>query len=86
MDDGTAIDVVDGGDDPVLQFLREGDADVAEHRAGELGEEPLDQPESRTVLRREDEFEAAGAAGGEPRLETWAEWLLRIGLIAVAAG
>ena len=39
MDDRLAIDVIDGGHDAVLQFLLRGDPDVAQHRAGQLGEE-----------------------------------------------
>ena len=76
MDDGMAIDVFDGGDDPVLEFLLGGDADVAERGAGELGEEALDQIEPGAVLGGEDELEAALALAGEPRLvslETCAE-------------
>ena len=34
-----AIDVVDGSHEAVLEFLLRCDTDVAEHRAGELGEE-----------------------------------------------
>ena len=39
---------------------------MAQHRAGELGEEALDQVEPRTVLRREGELEASGRFGIEP--------------------
>jgi hypothetical protein len=40
-----AIDVIDGGDEAVLEFLPGCDADVAEHRACELGEEAFDEIE-----------------------------------------
>ena len=59
MDDGCSVDVVDGGDDAVLEFLLGGDADVAEDGAGELGEEAFDQVEPGAVLGGEDEGEAA---------------------------
>jgi len=40
---------------------------VAEDRAGELGEEALDEVEPGAMLGREGELEAAGRACGEPR-------------------
>ena len=43
MDDGIAVEVINGGDDAVLEFLLGCDADMAQHRAGELGEETLDE-------------------------------------------
>ena len=60
MDDGVAIEVIHGGHDAVLEFLFGCDADVAQHRAGELGEEAFDEIEPRAVLGRKDEFEATG--------------------------
>jgi len=62
------VDVVDGGQDSLLEFVRGGDADMSEHGAGELGEEALDQVEPGAMLRREDEREAAFGLGREPRL------------------
>ena len=41
MDDGMAIDVVDTGHDALLELVLGGDADMAQDRAGELGEEAL---------------------------------------------
>ena len=61
-----SVDVVDGGDDAVLEFLLGGDADVPEHRASELGEEALDEVEPGAVLGSEDETEAALSLVGEP--------------------
>jgi len=58
VDDGVSIEVIDGGHDAVLEFLFGCDADVAQHRAGELGEEAFDEIEPGAVLGREDEFEA----------------------------
>ena len=66
MNDRMAIDVVDGSHEAVLEFLLRCDTDVAEHRAGELGEEAFDEIEPRAVRRREDELEAADALLGEP--------------------
>ena len=40
MNDGLLIEVIHGGHDAVLEFLFGCDADVAQDRAGELGEKP----------------------------------------------
>ncbi len=50
MDDGVSIEVIHGGHDAVLELLFGCDADMAQHRAGELGEEALDEIEPRAVL------------------------------------
>ena len=68
MDDGVSIEVIHGGHDAVLEFLFGCDADVAQHRAGELGEETLDEIEPGAVLGGEDKGEAAFRLGGEPSL------------------
>ena len=74
MDDRMAIEFIHGSHDAVLEFLFGCDADMAQHRAGELGEEALDEIEPGAVLRtsrsigREDEFEAADGLLGEPSL------------------
>ena len=44
------IEVIHGGHDAVLEFLFGCDADMAQHRAGELGEEAFDEIEPRAVL------------------------------------
>ena len=62
MDDGNAIEFIHGGHDAVLEFLFGCDADVAQHRAGELGEEALDEIEPGAVLGREGEQRPAGWA------------------------
>src|ERR1700752_2864233 len=59
VSDGLLVDVVDGGQDAVFEFLFGGDADVAQHGAGELGEEPLDEVEPGAMLRGKGQFEAA---------------------------
>jgi hypothetical protein len=41
---------------------------MTQDRAGELGEEPLDEVEPGAVLGREGELEAAGRLSGEPGL------------------
>jgi hypothetical protein len=41
VNDGMAIEFIHGSHDAVLEFLFGCDADVAQHRAGELGEEAL---------------------------------------------
>ena len=66
MDDRIAIDVLDTGHDALLEFVLRRHADVAQDRAGELGEEALDEVEPGAVLGCEGELEAAGRSGGEP--------------------
>ena len=68
MDDAVSIEVIHGGHDAVLEFLFGCDADLAQHRAGELGEEAFDKIEPRAVLWGEDEFESTGRLLGEPSL------------------
>src|SRR5665648_324815 len=63
---GIAVDVVDGGDDPVLEFLPGVDANGAQDGARHFREEALDDVEPGAVLGGEDEGEAAFAPGGEP--------------------
>jgi hypothetical protein len=63
-----AIELVHGGHDAVLEFQLGCDADVAQHRAGELGEEALDEIEPGAMLGREYEFKPAGRLIGEPSL------------------
>src|SRR5271166_1697361 len=68
MDDGVSVELVHGGDDALLEFLFGCDSDVAQDRAGELGEETLDEIEPGAVLGREGEFESTGRLLGEPSL------------------
>ena len=68
MNDRIAIEFIHGRHDAVLEFLLGCDADVAQQRAGELGEEALDEVEPRAMLRREYEFEPADWLIGEPGL------------------
>ena len=68
VDDGFAVEVIHGGHDAVFEFLFGGDADMAQHRAGELGEETLDEIEPRAVLGGKDEFEATDRLVREPSL------------------
>ncbi len=49
VDDWILIEEVHGGHDAVLKFLL-GDTDMAQHRAGELGEEAFDQVEPGAML------------------------------------
>jgi len=57
VDDGLLIEEVHCGHDAILEFLFGCDADVAQHRAGELGKETLDQVEPGAMRGREGEFE-----------------------------
>jgi len=61
-----AIKFIHGGHDAVLEFLFGCDADMAQHGAGELGENALDEVEPGTMPGRESEFEATGGVIGDP--------------------
>jgi hypothetical protein len=63
-----AVELIHGRHDAMLEFLFRCDADMAEHRAGELGEESLDEIEPGAVLGCEDEIEPADWLVGEPSL------------------
>ena len=67
MNDGVAIEFIHGGHDAVLELLLGCDTDVTQDRAGELGEEALDEVEPGAVFGREGEFKATGWLGGEKR-------------------
>jgi len=66
VNDRIVVEVVDGGHEAVLEFLFGGDADVAEDRPGELGEEALDEVEPGAMLGREGELKSAGGLLGQP--------------------
>ena len=66
MNGGVLVEVVDSGHKAILEFLFGRDADVAEHRAGNFGEEALDEVEPRAVLGCEGELEASDWSSGEP--------------------
>ena len=66
MDDGVAVDIVNTGHDALLEFLFRCDADMAQDRASELGEEALDEVQPRTMLGREGELEASSWSSVEP--------------------
>jgi hypothetical protein len=68
VNDRFLIEVVHGGHDTILEFLFGFDADVAQHRASELGEEALDEIEPRAVRGREGELESADRLLSEPRI------------------
>jgi hypothetical protein len=66
VDDRLLVDVIDGGQDALREFLFGDDAYVAEHGAGELGEEAFNQVQPRAMLRSEGKFEAALRLCREP--------------------
>ncbi len=66
MDDGMAIDILDTGHDALLELLLGRYPDMAQDRAGELGEVALNEVEPGAVLWREGELEAAILSSGEP--------------------
>jgi hypothetical protein len=45
VDDWLAIDIADEGHQAFFEFVFGGDADVAQHRTRQLGEEALDEVE-----------------------------------------
>jgi hypothetical protein len=58
--------VVHGRDEPVLELLLRRDADMTEHRTGELGEEALDQVEPGAMFGCEGELKSAAGLLGQP--------------------
>jgi hypothetical protein len=58
VDDGSLVDVIDGGQDALREFLFGDDAYVAQHGARELGEEALDEVQPRAMLRIRISFDA----------------------------
>src|SRR6476660_6795764 len=61
-----AIDVIDTSHDALFELVFRGHSDMAQDRAGELGEEALNKVEPRAVLGGEGELEASGRSSGEP--------------------
>ena len=66
MDDGMAIDVVDAGDDALLEFVLSMPLGYGAGREQANFEEALDQVRPGAVLGREGEVEAAWRPGVEP--------------------
>jgi hypothetical protein len=64
--DRLLVDVIDGGQGALREFLFGDDAYVAQHGAGELGEEALDEVQPRAMLRSKGKFEAALRLCREP--------------------
>src|SRR5579872_5186993 len=61
-----AIDILDASHDALPEFVFRCHPDVTQDRAGELGEEALDEVEPGAVLGREGELESATRSSGEP--------------------
>ncbi len=59
MNDGIAIEEVDGCQDAIPELLFGRDADIAQHGTGQLGEEAFDAVEPEAVLGSEGELETA---------------------------
>ena len=66
MNDGIAIEEVHGGHDAIPEPLFGRDANMAQHGAGQLGEEALDEVEPRAMLGCEGELEAPRGLLGKP--------------------
>ena len=66
MNNRVAINVLDTSRDALFELLFRSHPYVAQNRAGELGEEALDEVEPGAVLGREGELEATGWSSGEP--------------------
>src|SRR5262249_45684321 len=60
------VDILDPSKDALLELMLRSDPDVAQDRAGKLGEEALDEIEPGAVLGREGELEAAARSRREP--------------------
>jgi hypothetical protein len=78
VNDRIAIDLVDAGDDALLELVFRGHPDVAQDRAGEFGEEALDEVEPGAVLGRAGErinpgrqAEACSRGRGRSRIGSW---------------
>jgi hypothetical protein len=63
MNDVLVIEVIHGSHDAMLEFLFQCDADVAQDRAGEVGEEAFDEVEPGAVLGHKGEFENGRPVG-----------------------
>ena len=87
VDHWLAVDVADEGDQAFLEFVFAADADVAQHRTRQLGEEALDEIEPCVGVNVKVK-RPIGCAASQLVVsrETWAEWLSRITSIAVSAG
>src|SRR5277367_4401414 len=59
MHDGIAVYAIDLRQDAPFELLFVGDANVAQHRAGELGEEAFDEIEPGAMFGQEGECEAS---------------------------
>src|ERR1700682_3610697 len=68
VDDRISIDLLDTAPDAFLEFLFCCHPAVAQDRAGEFGEETLDEVEPGAVFGCEGELEAAHRFSGEPSL------------------
>ena len=66
MNDGIAIEEVHGGHDAIPELLFGRDANMAQHGAGQFGEEALDEVKPRAMRGSEGELEAARGLVGEP--------------------
>ncbi len=74
MNDGVTVEVVEIGGEPVFEFGLGCDTDVAEHRAGHLGREALNEVEPRAVLWGEHEARAPVRLSCEPGLVSSVMW------------
>jgi hypothetical protein len=75
VDDGVAIDIVDTGHDALLELVLRCNPDVAQDRAGELGEEALDEVEPVRALLLTLPY--LSEARRRPEQTLWQEFNLR---------
>jgi hypothetical protein len=68
VDDGFAVEIIEVGEDPRLEFFLGCDANAAEHGPRHFGEEAFDEIEPGTMFRGEYKGEAALWLGGNPGL------------------
>ena len=68
MNDGIAVEIVHGSDQPILELLLGGDANVPQDGTGEFRKEALHEIEPRAVSGGESKFEAVPRSVGKPGL------------------
>jgi hypothetical protein len=66
VNDRVVVEVVYGGHEALLELLLGGEADVAQDRTGELGEETLDEVKPGAMLGSEGKLDSPSGLIGKP--------------------
>jgi hypothetical protein len=72
VNDRVAVEKPHGGHEAILEFLLGRDADVAQHRSRDFGEETHHEIKPGAMLGSESKFEPVRGLAGEPKL--WSLW------------